>query len=96
MFHKSAQPVRQSGGQTSHYEEYTTTNAYVERTLNDTCFTIIVINDSDTDEVSVSYDGTTVEADLHPRENITLQTNGKGSVYIIAETGGDKVRIWGY
>ena len=96
MFDIGAKNVKIVGGPISFYEEYTTTNAYVERSFGGACNTITVTNDSETDTISLSFDGATLEADLKAGESLTLNTQDRLSIYIIGSTGGDNVRIWGF
>ena len=96
MFEDGTKDVKIIGGPISFYEEYETTNLYVERPLGGACNSITVSNDSATDTVSLSFDGATLEADLKAGESITLNTQDRSSVYIIGATGGDNVRIWSW
>jgi len=96
MFQDGTKGVKLVGGPISFYEEYTTTNAYVERAFGGMCNSITVTNDSSSDTVSLSYDGATLEADLKAYESLTLSTYDKSSVYIMGAAGGDTVRIWGW
>lgn len=96
MFEDGSKNVQIIGGPISFYEEYTTTNLYAQRSLGGTCHSITVTNDSLTDTVSLSFDGTILEADLKPGESITLNTQDRTSIYIVGIIGGDKVRIWGW
>lgn len=88
--------VRLSGGPISFYEEYTTTNAYVERVFGGGCYEISVTNDSTTDPVQLSWDGATLEADVKAGESVTLKAVDKSSIRVKATTGGEKVRIWAW
>jgi hypothetical protein len=95
-FEDGSKNVQIIGGPISFYEEYTTTTLYSERPLGGACHSLTVTNDSATDTVSLSFDGTTLEADLKPNESLTLNTQDRSSVYIIGAAGGGKVRIWGW
>jgi len=95
-FEDGSKNVKVIGGPISFYEEYTTTNLYVERSFGGACNSLTITNDSSTDTVSISFDGTTLEADPKPGESLTLNTQDRSSVYIIGATGGDNVRIWGW
>jgi len=96
MFENGTKDVKIIGGPISFYEEYETTSAYVERPFGGACNSITVTNDSETDTVSLSFDGATLEADLKAHESLTLNTQDRSSIYIIGATGGDNVRIWGF
>jgi len=96
MFENGTKDVKIIGGPISFYEEYTTTQLYVERPLGGACNSITISNDSDSDTVSISFDGATLEADLKYGESLTLNTQDKKSVYILGEAGGDNVRAWGW
>jgi len=95
-FEDGSKEVRIIGGPISFYEEYTTTNAYVERPLGGLCNSLTVTNDSSTDTISLSFDGATLEADLKANESLTLNTQDRSSIYIIGAAGGDKVRLWAW
>jgi hypothetical protein len=96
MFENSSRPVRVVGGATNFYEDYTTTNLYVERVFGGTINSITLSNDSGSDVVSASFDGATVEAELNAGESLTLNVKGRTSIYIKGATGGDTVRLWGW
>lgn len=96
MFEDGSKEVRVIGGPISFYEEYTTTSLYVERPFGGACNSVTVTNDSTTDVVSLSYDGSTLEADLKAYESLTLNTTDRSSVYIRGAAGGGNVRIWGF
>ena len=96
MFENGTKDVKIIGGPISFYEEYTTTDLYVERSLGGACNSITITNDSDTDTVSVSFDGATLEADLKAGESLTLNTQDRTNVYVLGATGGDNVRLWGW
>ena len=88
--------TKETGGNPDFYQEYTTTNMYVERSFSGALHTISIKNDSTTDPVQVSFDGATLESDVKVGEFLKINVSGKDSVYIKATTGGDTVRIWGY
>ena len=83
-----------TGGPIKYFETYTTTTLYVERTFGGECRTITVSNDSDTDTVTISYDGATIDGVLKAGETVTLNVMGKASVYIKGDSGGGEVRLW--
>ena len=93
---KGSRYSRITGGPDSFYEKYTTTNAYVARVFGGNVNTITVSNDSTTDDIQVSFDGTTLKAEIYSGETLTLYTNTQSSVYIKATAGGGTVRIWGW
>jgi len=88
--------VKLTGGPLSFYEEYTTTTLYVERTFGGNVNSITISNDSTTDDVQVSYDGSTLEGAIKSEETMTFNVSTKSSVYIKATTGSENVRIWGW
>jgi len=88
--------VRLAGGPVSFYEEYTTTNLYVERTFGGDIHTITVSNDSTTDDVQLSFNGSALAAELNPSETITLNTKSRTSVYVKGTAGSGTVRLWGW
>jgi len=96
MFESGSSKVRIVGGSASFYEEYETTNAYVERPFGGACNTITVTNDSASDTISLSFDGANVESDLKAGESITLNTQEQSSIYVVGASGGDNVRIWSW
>lgn len=96
MFDVGSQSVRTVGGPASFFENYQTTNLYVERTFGANINTITVSNDSATDTVYLSYDGATRDGILTAGESITLNTTDLKSIYIQGVAGGGYVRIWGW
>lgn len=88
--------TRMTGGQHSWYEEYTTTNAYVERPFGSLMTTITVSNDSNTDDVQVSFDGATLAGELKHNETLTLYVHTYNSIYVKGTAGGGNIRIWGW
>lgn len=96
MFEEGSKAVRLVGRQANFYEDYLTTNLYVERPFGAVCNSITLSNDSDTDAISASFDGATVEAELKPRETLTLNVARETGIYIKGAAGGDQVRIWGW
>lgn len=95
-FDSGSKPVQIAGGPISFYGTATTTNLYVEKPFGGTIKTLVVANDSDTDTVTVSFDGATVNADLLPRESLELNVSGISGIYIKGTAGGDTVRYWGW
>lgn len=96
MAFEKSEVVRIAGGPISFYEEYETTNVYVEKAFGGNVNVITITNDSTTDPVQISYDGATLDGDIKSGESLTLNTTTKTSIHIKADTGGDKVRIWGW
>ena len=86
--------VIRSGGSKFFYEEYTTTNAYVERTFGGNCNNVTVTNYSASDTISLSWNGATLIADVKPYETLELATATRTSIYVRGAAGGGKVRIW--
>lgn len=80
-------------GPITYYEEYTTTNLYVERTFGGHVKQIAVTNDSVDDPVQVSFDAATLEAEVKPGETFDISCPSRTNVHIKATTGGDNVRI---
>ena len=93
----SGEFTRITGGPLHHFEEYTTTNAYVLRTFGSEANTITVVNDdTTTNNVQLSWDGATLEAVLKPYETITMNTYSKTGIYVKSTAGGAVVRIWAW
>lgn len=96
-FSGTATPVSIVGGPLLYYNDYHTTNAYVELVFGAAVNTLKVANDSTTDTMTLSWNGSTVIIDLFTGESITVNTDGKTSVYVRCSTNdGDHVRIWGW
>ncbi len=96
MFDGGSKAIRVVGGKINFYEDYTTTNLYVERVFGGTISSLTISNDSSSDTVSASFDGATVEAELQAGEALTLNVAGQTSIYIKGATGGDQARLWGW
>jgi len=96
MWADSSKPVRVVGGDVNFYEDYTVTNLYVERVFGGIVESLTITNDSDTDIISVSFDGATLEGELNPGESLTLNVKGRTSVYVKGDTGDDQARLWGW
>ena len=96
MFEDSSKPIRVVGSEVNFYEDYLVTNLYVERVFGGTLNSLTLSNDSLTDEISASFDGATLEADLKAGEALTLNVAGRNSVYIKGDAGGDRARLWGW
>ena len=77
----------------NYFNDYTTTNLYVELSFGFPAQMISIINDSDTDPVQVSFDGSTLHYGLDGAEFKDLPAAGKTSVFIKATTGGEKARV---
>jgi len=97
-FAEGSHQVEIVGGPLSYYLEYTTTNLYVESVFGANLHTIKLANDSttDTEIVSVSFDGATLNGTLKAGESITLNSKSRAGVYLKGTAGGDKVRIYGW
>jgi len=93
-FAEGAMKVIRTGGAKFFYEEYTTTNAYVERTFGGNCTMVTITNDSATDIISLSWNGSTLVADVKPGETLELATATRSGIYVRGAAGGDNVRIW--
>ena len=92
----SLQPKASTSGITgnSYFNDYTTTSAYVQLFFGFPASHITVTNDSTgTDEVQVSWNGTTTHYNLLADEFKDLSAGGRTSVYIKATSGGEKARI---
>lgn len=96
MFEDGSKPIRVVGGNVNFYEDYTATNLYVERVFGGTIGSLTISNDSDTDVITASFDGATVEAELNAGESLTLNVAGRTSVHIKGDAGDDQVRLWGW
>jgi hypothetical protein len=95
-FDTGARMVRLSGGPINFYSNTTMTNAYVAQALGGTVNTIVIANDSTTDTVRVSYDGSTLSAGLLPSESIEMNIQGITSIYLRGVAGGGACRVWGW
>lgn len=93
-FEASAIKTIRSGGSKFFYEEYTVTNAYIERTFGGNCTMVTITNDSATDTIALSWNGAALIADVKPGETLELATATRTSIYVRGAAGGDKVRIW--
>jgi len=93
---KGSRYSRITGGPESHYEKFNSTNAYVEHVFGHKVNTITISNDSHTDDIQVSFDGTTLKTDIYHDETITLYTHTHQSIYIKGTAGGGSVRLWGW
>lgn len=95
-FEEGAKAVRVVGRKVNFYEDYLATNLYVERVLGGMMNSLTVSNDSETDEISISFDGATLEAELRPEESLTINIAGIVGVYVKGDVGGGNVRLWGW
>jgi len=77
----------------NYFNDYTTTNAYVEISFGFPAKILSVINDSDTDPVQVSWDGSTLQHELKGAEYKDMPADGRTSIYVKATTGGEKARV---
>ena len=75
------------------YESYTTTNSYCQRTFGFPAEVVSLVNDSDTDQVQLSWDGVTQVYNLAESEYKDIPAHGRSSIYVKATTGGETVRI---
>lgn len=75
------------------FNDYTTTNAFVELAFGFPAEKVSFVNDSDTDNVQISFDGIVTHYDLDGGEFKDLAVAGKTSVFVKATSGGAKVRI---
>ena len=91
----SIEQFRASTGNTGNnfFNNYTTTNAFVELAIGFPAQLLSVINDSDTDPVQISWDGTTTHHELQGAEFKDLAADGRTSVFVKATAGGEKARI---
>lgn len=94
MFDQGPDMVRVAGGPVSFFEKYQTTTLYVQKSFGADVSTITVSNDSATDTVDISFDGASVDGELSHGESVTLNSKGRGSIYVRGDAGGDYVRIW--
>ena len=93
-FQEGSEKVRVSGG-VNYYDNYTTTNLYVEKTFSAFLNTLVVANDSSTDTVAISFDGATLKGEIRPKESMELNVSDKNSIFIRGDYGGDEARVWG-
>jgi hypothetical protein len=96
MFSEGSKMVRVAGGVVSFYEKYLVTTLYSERSFGAGVNTITVSNDSTTDTVHLSFNGSEVEGDLTVGESVTINCSTKNSIYICGDAGGGYVRLWGW
>lgn len=96
MFEEGSKPIRVVGGIVNFYEDYLVTNLYVERVFGGMINSLTVSNDSETDKVSLSFDGATLEADLNAGESLTINVAGRISTYVKGDVGGGQARLWGW
>lgn len=96
MFESSTRLVNVVGGAILFYAEITTTNLYVETIFGGLVNTVTVTNDSDTDTISLSFDGATLIADIKPAESLTIHTQSNRTIYVKGDTGGGTIRMWGW
>ena len=87
--------VKQVTNPYRYFNELTTTTLYQEVTFINQVDQITISNDSNTDELQVSFDGATLDGKIKSGESITLNTKENDSVFIKATTGSGTVRIWG-
>lgn len=96
----SVQSVRISSTGENYFNEHTFSGdgselIYTQKTFGFPAEYLCITNDSETKEVSISYDAATLNGKLAARESKSFYPSQRGSVYIKAESGStDKVRIW--
>lgn len=95
-FDDGGRAVRIVGGPITFYENYSTTNLYVERVFGGGVGSITVSNDHATDPVQLSYDGATLDGELKSGESLTLNTQSKISIFVKSTAGNATVRLWGW
>ena len=77
----------------NYYNEVTLTDAYQEISFGFPAQKVTLVNDSDTDVVQVSWDGTTVHHELEGAEYKDLTGGGRTSIHVKATIGSEDVRI---
>lgn len=77
----------------SYFNNYTTTNAYVQISFGFPAKRLSIVNDSDSDPVQVSWDNSTLHYQLAGAEYKDIAADGRTSVYIKATAGGEKARV---
>ena len=95
-FDDGSKLVQITGGPLLYYLNYTVTTLYYELSFGGNVNTIILANDSATDVVSISFDGSTLFGELQGGDSVTLHTKSRSSVWLRGVAGGDKTRVWGY
>lgn len=95
-FDDGGRAVRIVGGPISFYENYSTTNLYVERTFGGGCGSVTVSNDHASDPVQLSWDGATLDAEINAGESLTLNARSKTSIFVKSTAGNAAARIWGW
>lgn len=94
-FQSGLSETRIKGG-VAFWNKHTTALTYTEVPFTTSLNTIIVANDSAAATISLSWDGVVLATELKPTESITLNTNGKTSVWVKSETASEYVRLWGW
>jgi hypothetical protein len=95
-FDDGGRAVRIIASSTSFYENYNTTNLYVERVFGGGCGSITVSNDHASDPVQLSFDGATLDGELAGQESITLNVKSRTSIFVKSTAGDATARIWGW
>jgi hypothetical protein len=94
-FATGASETRIKGG-ASFWNKHTTDVTYTEIPFTQPVNTLVVVNDSATATVSLSWDGVVLGGELKPQESTTLNTNGKSSIWLKSGTASEYVRLWGW
>lgn len=87
--------ARITGGDVQ-YEEYSTTNLYVERVFTSSITQLTITNDDSAQNIQFSFDGASLDGELLPNETISVSTTPKTSIFIKSDSGGSSVRYWAW
>jgi len=77
----------------TYHNDYTTTTSYVQLSFGFPAELVSFANDSSTDTVQISWDGSELEYTLGAAEFKDLRAGGRTSVYVKATTGSEKCRV---
>jgi hypothetical protein len=94
-FQSGPHETRIKGGH-SFWVKHTTALTYTEVPFSATLNTVVIQNDSAAATISLSWDGVALAGELKPGESITLNTNGKTSIWVKSGTASEFARLWGW
>jgi len=77
----------------TYFNDYSSTNAYVELSFGFPARKLSLVNDHDTDPVQVSWDGSTLHYQVEGAEYKDIDPHSRTSVYIKSTGGNATVRI---
>lgn len=88
--------VKTTGGPIQYYNEYTLTTLYVPLAFGGNCNEITITNDTSEANIQASWDGATLATEVRAGETARLKVPSKSAIYIKANAGGEKCRIWAW